>query len=66
MEGPFENYLNSIPFFHVAPPHFHSPWVFYIDNRTFMDFKQLFDDYRQGKLTAEERAAFEKLLHNPK
>lgn len=31
-----------------------------------MDFKQLFDDYRQGKLMAEERAAFEKLLHNPK
>jgi transmembrane sensor len=28
-----------------------------------MDFKQLLDDYRNGKMNAEERAAFEQLLH---
>jgi transmembrane sensor len=29
-----------------------------------MDFKQLLDDYRNGKMNAEERAAFEQLLHS--
>jgi transmembrane sensor len=28
-----------------------------------MNFKQLFDDYRNGKMDAEQRAAFEQLLH---
>jgi transmembrane sensor len=30
-----------------------------------MNFKQLFDDYRNGKMNAEQRAAFEQLLHGP-
>lgn len=29
-----------------------------------MNFKQLFDDYRNGKMNVEQRAAFEQLLHS--